>query len=194
MTESPTDAELFSQLQDGDLDALGSLYERYRPLVYRTALSITHDPEVAEDITQDCFLRLFKYADRFDIDRPLKPWLYRVTANLSYTWVTRRYRWEAPQEGVLEWARTPKEHSPEWQTEIRDIQSRVRDVVGSLSFGQYMVIVLYYLYSLSLQEIAGLLNCPVGTVKSRLYYGRENLYRQVKAGGRVTSEMLNAFA
>jgi RNA polymerase sigma factor (sigma-70 family) len=83
MSTLPTDEQLVIQLRAGDLDALGLLYERYKAPVYRTALAITSDPAAAEDILQDSFLRLHKYAHRFDITRPLKPWLYRITVNLA---------------------------------------------------------------------------------------------------------------
>ena len=77
------DSELIKQLQNGSLDALGVLYERYRHMVYRTALAITSDTEAASDLLQDVFLRLYRFADRFDSTRPLEPWLYRMTTNLT---------------------------------------------------------------------------------------------------------------
>jgi RNA polymerase sigma-70 factor (ECF subfamily) len=189
-----SDQQLVTRLQDGDLDALGVLYERYKAPVYRTALAITCDPATAEDILQDSFLRLHKYVDRFDTSRPLKPWLYRITVNLAYTCETRRKRWQSPQDGELEWIQSPEQVSPEWQLEMSDIQSRVIEAISSLCFSQCVVIVLYYLNSFSLKEIAEMLDCPVGTVKSRLYYGRENLYRYLKLGHSLTPEMLGAFS
>jgi RNA polymerase sigma-70 factor (ECF subfamily) len=77
---------------------------------------------------------------------------------------------------------------------MNDLQSKVVDAVSSLSLNQCIVIALHYLNSFSLKEIAQVLNCPVGTVKSRLYYGRENLNRNMKAGSTVTPEMLHVFA
>ncbi len=84
-----SDRELIERLQQADLDALGQLFERYRTRVYRTALAIVHEPQVAEDILQDCFLKVYLNAARIDPSRPLAPWLYRVTVNLSYTWLSR---------------------------------------------------------------------------------------------------------
>ena len=55
MADVPTEGQLITRLQSGDVDALGALYERYKTQVYRTALAITHDPSTAEDILQDCF-------------------------------------------------------------------------------------------------------------------------------------------
>jgi DNA-directed RNA polymerase specialized sigma24 family protein len=85
----PTDQELIGQLQSGSLEALGTLYDRYRAMVFRTALAITGDREAASDLLQDVFMRLYRFANHFDSQRMLEPWLYRMTANLSYSWVKR---------------------------------------------------------------------------------------------------------
>lgn len=191
--ERLTDGQLITQLQAGELDALGVLYERHKTRVYRTALAVTHDPAAAEDILQDCFLRIHKYVRSIDSSLPLEPWLYRVTVNLSYSWETRRKRWQIPLDGVIDRLTTPHHHSPEWQAETSEIHRRVIEAVVSLSFNQRIVIVLYYLNSLNLKEIAFILDCPVGTVKSRLHYGRENLYRKLEAGRKVTPEMIYEF-
>lgn len=188
-----SDGQLVSQLQAGDLDALGCLYERHKALVYRTALAVSHDSNAAEDILQDAFLRLHKYAYRVDTSLPLEPWLYRVTVNLAYSLETRRKRWHMPLENVLDRLVSPQRHSPEWQAEMNDVQSRVMDLVYSLSFNQRIVVILHYLNSLSLQEIAYILDCPVGTVKSRLHYGRENIQRKLEAGRKLTPEMVYEF-
>src|SRR5512134_2447950 len=105
LTESmtvPTDAQLIQRLCDGDLSALGTLYDRYRLLVFHTALAITHDRQSAEDILQECFLKLNTYARRIDLSLQLEPWLYRVTVNLAYTWVSRRSRWLTSIEAVID--------------------------------------------------------------------------------------------
>jgi RNA polymerase sigma-70 factor (ECF subfamily) len=187
------DGQLVAQLQAGNLEALGGLYERHKLRVYRTALAITHDPSAAEDILQDCFLRIFKYAHRIDHTLPLEPWLYRVTVNLAYSRETRRRRWQMPLDGVIDRLVSPMRTSPEWQVEMSDIHARVIEAIKSLSLNQRVVVVLYYLNSLSLKEISFVLDCPVGTVKSRLHYGRENLSRKLGAGRKLTPEMIYEF-
>jgi RNA polymerase sigma-70 factor (ECF subfamily) len=191
--ELPTDGQLIEKLQAGDLEALGILYERHKNLVYRTALAVVQDPSVAEDILQESFLRLNRYARRVDTSLPLEPWLYRVTVNQAYSWETRRRRWQIPLDGVIDYLVSPKSHSPEWRTELNQVRSEVMEALHSLSVNQRIVIVLHYLNSLSLKEIADVLDCPVGTVKSRLYYGRENLLRKLEGGRKVTPEMVYEF-
>jgi RNA polymerase sigma-70 factor (ECF subfamily) len=176
---SQVDAPLILRLQAGDLDALGELYDRYRWVVYRTALAITRDPDVAEDILQEAFLRLHAYAASVKPELPLAPWLYRVTINLSYTWFTRR-KWLAPLDEFIEKLIGPAKHHPEPTAEQRDDRETMQRAIEALPFNQRVVVILHYLNDLSLQEIAEILKCPVGTVKSRLYYARESLRQQLE--------------
>ncbi|MBI4770782.1 MAG: sigma-70 family RNA polymerase sigma factor [Chloroflexi bacterium] len=173
------DQVLISRLQAGDLEALGQLFDRHQTRVYRTALAVVGDPAAADDIAQDVFLRLHRYADRIDLSLPLAPWLYRVTVNLSCTWTARRTKWLAPLEDFIERLKAPASLAPELQAEHNDQWERVRDAISGLPMSQRVVMVLYYLNDLSLNEIAEIVACPVGTVKSRLHYGRENLRRRL---------------
>ena len=100
-TSIRTDGWLVSRVRDGDLDALGELYERHKALVYRTALAIIHDEGAADDVLQDVFLRIYTYAHRIDTTLPLEPWLYRVTVNQAYSWITRTKRWVRTVQAVL---------------------------------------------------------------------------------------------
>ncbi|MBZ0294593.1 MAG: RNA polymerase sigma factor [Anaerolineae bacterium] len=170
-----SDAELITQLRENDLSALGVLFDRYYNQVFRTAAAITHDGDVADDITQDCFLRLHRYAYRIDTSLPLAPWLYRVTVNLSYTWVSRHKKRNVSLESVVDYLMSPARQAPDHMAEHLSIRQEVRDAIRVLSFNQRVVVVLHYLNGLSLEDIAEILDCPVGTVKSRLYYARENL-------------------
>lgn len=170
-----SDGELINRLQQTDLDALGILFERYRDRVYRTALAIVRDPAVAEDILQDCFLKIYQHAQRIDTNRPLAPWLYRVTVNLSYTWLSRGKNRRTPLDNVIDRLVSPMKHAPDQLTEQTELRQNVRKAIGDLSIDQRVVVVLYYLNGLNLHDIAEILDLPVGTVKSRLYYARENL-------------------
>lgn len=175
----PSDATLIKRLQSNDLSALGTLFDRYYAQIYRTAVAITHDESVAEDITQDCFLRLHRYANRIDTSLPLAPWLYRVTVNLAYTWVTRHKKRRVSLETVVDYLMSPARNTPDQVVEVAGIQEEVRRAIAALSFNQRVVVVVHYLNGLSLEDIAQILDCPVGTVKSRLYYARENLRHQL---------------
>ena len=174
--------DLIFKLQAGDLEALGELYDRHRQTVYRTALAITGDSDAANDLLQDVFLRLFRFADHIDPQRALEPWLYRMTANLSYTWLRRDYRWLRPLEDLADWLVGTARNVPYDTVELRDDWAQVQRAVAQLPVSQRIVVVLYYLKDLSLQEIAVILDIPVGTVKSRLHYGRQSLKKMVGLG------------
>ena len=171
------------RLQDGDVQALGKLFRKHRQLVYRTALGITHDTRAAEDILQECFVRLHRYADSVDPERPLAPWLYRVTVNLAYDWSKKRRT--QPLDNILEWlSGLPNAFpAPDRRAETQETLRMVREAVADLPPIHRAVVVLFYVENLSVEEIANVMELPAGTVKSRLYYARKHLrdaliYRQ----------------
>jgi RNA polymerase sigma-70 factor, ECF subfamily len=170
----PDTRELVIKLQDGNLDVLGLLFDRYNLMVYRTAIGITCDADAAADLLQDVFLRLYRFADRMDIERPLEPWLYRMTVNLACTWVKRR-RWIHPLEDLAEWLAGEVKNSPHHLAERREEWGAIEKALRSLPLAQRTVIVLHYIHDLSVDEIAEILDIPNGTVKSRLHYARKAL-------------------
>jgi RNA polymerase sigma-70 factor (ECF subfamily) len=178
-TTNPSDHDLILKIQGGNLDALGEIYDRHRHLVFRTALAICNDPEAAADLLQDVFLRLHRFAARIDPERPLEPWLYRVTANQTYTWVKRHPRWSHPLEEIAEWLSSGVKFSPQYITEQDDESKRIQAAIAKLSLPHRVVVVMYYINDLSLHEIAEILEIPEGTVKSRLHYGRRALRNQL---------------
>lgn len=191
--ENASDRELILQIQAGSLEALGVVYDRHRRLVYRTALAITNEPEAAADLLQETFLRLYRFAGRVDPERPLEPWLYRVTTNLAYTAVKRRRNWLRPLEEIAEWIVGGRKFSPQILAEMDEEALRVQQAISSLPLSQRVVVVLYYINDLSLQEISDILGIPEGTVKSRLHYGRQALKKQLGVGSEAILEMQYEF-
>ena len=187
-------ARLIQQLQHGDLEALGKLFEQYKDMVYRTALAITRDEHVAEDILQECFVRLYTYRASVDSARPLKPWLYRVTVNLAYDWFSTK-RIAQSLDDVLEWLTgLPGVFpSPAHHTEEQEMFHMVQAVVDSLPAAHKAVIVLFYMEGLTVDEVASVLELPVGTVKSRLHYARARLRKVLSRRQRPVPEMAYEF-
>ncbi|MGD8634546.1 MAG: sigma-70 family RNA polymerase sigma factor [Anaerolineales bacterium] len=179
MTAETIDRELVLRLQKGDLDSLGDLYDRHRHLVYRTALAISGDPEMASDLLQEVFLRLNRFADHIDPERPLEPWLYRMTANLSYTWLKKRNRWLRLVRDITDRFVVDKRPSPHALAERDETWQWVRQAIMSLPIQQRLVVVLYYINDLSIQEVSEVLEIPAGTIKSRLYYARKQLKKKL---------------
>ncbi len=166
------------ELQAGSLDALGELYDRHNQMVYRTALAISGDTETAADLLQEAFLRLYRFADKIDPQRPLEPWLYRITTNLAYTWVKRR-RWMRPLEEIAEWLGGDNSAQPAQVAEKDEEWREMEAAIQTLPLAQRVVIAHYYINDCSLEEISNILDVPIGTVKSRLHYGRQALKQQL---------------
>ncbi len=180
------DRLLIARTRRGDYIAFESLYAKYKGQVYRTALAIVRDQGAAEDILQDCFIKVYTNIDRIDSSLPLVPWLYRVTVNLSYNWVTRRKRWLTPLEAVIDRLNMAPRISPEQALEENELQRVVQEAIYSLNFEQRVVLILFYLTNFSIREIAYILDVPEGTVKSRLHYGREKLRQRLLSDQRLT--------
>ena len=192
MTQDLTTRELVLRLQGGELSALGELYDRFQQLVFRTAYAITGDKDAAADLLQDVFLRFHRFIDRVDPDRQLEPWLYRMTANLACTWV-KRQRWIRPIEDLSDWLAGDARQSPAFIAEASETWGLLQASLNSLPLNQRAVIALYYINGLTLQEISEILEAPVGTIKSRLHYGRMALKREMDALGNPRAEVQYEF-
>ncbi len=174
---------LIARVQDGNIDALGLLYQRHRTQVYRTALAITHDEGLAEDILQETFLRVYRYAGSFDKTQPFEPWLYRVTINLTYSWINRAKRIMNLFQGAIEWVVSSPRQDTETVAESQEQSKILRRAIKNLPDSQRTVIILYYLEELSVSEVAYALDIAEGTVKSRLYYARKKLKKVIMDRG-----------
>jgi len=179
MTAQHTDGWLVVRIRDGDLEALGELYEKYKTMVYRAALAITFDERAAEDILQDVFLRAYTYADCLDETVTLGPWLYRVTINSAYTWTNRVKRWLYLLQDTLDRLASPSQWYPEAMVEEQEWRHMIQRAIEALPSRHRVVIVLHYLEGLSLKEIAHVTDVPEGTVKSRLHYARGKLRKTI---------------
>jgi RNA polymerase sigma-70 factor (ECF subfamily) len=157
-------------------------------------LAVTRNQQAAEDILQDTFLRLHANVDRLDGSVPIAPWLHRVTVNLSYNWHAKGRRWVHSLEGVIENLVSTAHVSPERQAQRSEMRDVVQKAINALSFNQRVVVILFYLNGFNLEEIAYILDCPVGTVKSRLHYARRNLRRWLEQEGQWQPEVAYEFS
>jgi RNA polymerase sigma-70 factor (ECF subfamily) len=174
------DGRLLDRVAAGDLQALEQLFARYQRQIYQLALGVTRDAETAEEILQDTFYRLHKHAAKLDGSLPLLPWLYRVAANLSYNQARRRHIWAEPFHALAERLFAPPWRSPEHIAEEHEVQAIVRTTLDALPPKHRAVLVLHYIHEYSVQEIAAILDCPEGTVKSRLHHARKLLKEQLE--------------
>ena len=181
LTPPTTDEpELIARAQQGDMQAFEALYHRHKMALYRTALAISGDRFLAEEILQEVFLRAYRHLPQMRTDVSPAPWLYRVMVNLTYDITARRRRKQTMLQKLADWLPTPIK-SPEKQVETQELQTMVLKAINRLEIKQRTTLVLFYLQDLSLEEIAEIMNVPVGTVKSRLYYARKKLRNTILA-------------
>jgi RNA polymerase sigma-70 factor (ECF subfamily) len=164
-----TDRDLVRRMQADDLDAFEAFFARHRGLIERTAYALVGDRQAAEEVLQDTFLRAYRHRASLRTDVSPVPWLYRVALNLCYSRLARRRLAEEPiGETTAELRdRTPE---PADLVEREELRRSVRRGVAALPEKHQLVIVLYYLHGLSLQETAATLGIRLGTTKSRIHY------------------------
>lgn len=167
--------ELIVRMQDGDLDAFEEFFNSYKRPVYATALAITRDPFLAEEILQDCFVKAYRVRDRLDPLRSPVPWLQRVTINLCYSRVSRRKALAEPITSLITNLVVDLAARPDQVAETREVLDVLQRGIDALPPKQQTAIILYYLHGYSLAEAAEIADCNVGTMKSRLHYALKAL-------------------
>ncbi len=162
---------LVERIQSGDMDAFEEFFNTYKRPVYATALAITRDPFLAEEILQDCFVTAYRVSDRLRRDVSPLPWLQRVTTNLCYTRISRRRRrLTEPLTALIVNLVADLTARPEQVVESREIIDVLQRGIDALPPKQQTAIILYYLHGYSLAEAAEIAECNVGTMKSRIHY------------------------
>ncbi len=175
--------QLIRACQDGSSEAQRELYECYKGKVYSLALYLTGDAEMAKDLTQEIFVKVFRNLRAFRFESSFSSWLYRLATNTCLN--ALRDRRSRREVGLEEVAGTPQEfdtgRSLEEQQVNQQIQRAVREAILSLKPPLRVVVVLRYVEGLSYSEIAALLSCSEGTVASRLSRAHRLLERKLKA-------------
>jgi len=163
-----SDEELMLSWQRGDREALDALVARFHAPLYRYLLRLTAHPELAEDLTQDCFVRLIGCGLLYQYPRPLRPWLYTIATNLVRSYAESAYHRHATvpyeqDDRLADPAETPHLLIGPWAD-----RDELRVALGQLSADHREVIILRYTEDFALAEIAAIVHVPVGTVKTRL--------------------------
>jgi RNA polymerase sigma-70 factor (ECF subfamily) len=153
---------------------VNSLLEDWVPRVYRFALRLTGDPGVAEELTQETFLRAWRSRSRLRDARAARVWLFRIAANIWRDQL-RRGRSPVAQAGLLEDAEPGKMPAPERQAEGREELSRALDAMAALPARQREVLHLSASEGLSIAEVAEVLGISADAAKSSLSLARKKL-------------------
>jgi len=167
--------ELVERMQSGNLDAFEEFFHAFKRPVFATALAITRDPFLAEEILQDCFVKAYRVRHRLRRDVSPLPWLQRVTTNLCYTRIARRRAITEPLTALISNLVADLTLRPDRVVESREIMEVLQRGIDSLPPKQQTAIILYYLHGYSLAQAAEIADCRVGTMKSRLHYALKAL-------------------
>ncbi len=184
MSRPPRDEEvaLILRCREGDQDAIRQLVESYQRSVYYLVYRAVGNEEDSRDITQEAFVRAIRAIDRFDITRPFRNWIFRIAGNLAIDH-HRRSKLKTISINVDEddpsGRRSPvlvdEEARPDQVHEQTWLSENLAKVVERLTPDYRTVIQLRYREQLSYEEIAGVLDIPLGTVKARLHRAHQRL-------------------
>ncbi|MEY3465666.1 MAG: RNA polymerase sigma factor RpoE [Gammaproteobacteria bacterium] len=201
MSVEETDLSLVQRAQRGDTGAFNALVVKYQHKVVKLVQRYVRNPAEAEDIAQEAFIKAYRALPRFRGDSAFYTWLYRIAINTAKNSLAARAR--SPLEFELD--RPEGEESRELQARMKDtatpealvlteeIRSTVNAAMEKLPEDLRTAIVLRELEGLSYEEIAASMDCPVGTVRSRIFRAREAIdarLREVFEGGLGRSEVL----
>jgi RNA polymerase sigma-70 factor (ECF subfamily) len=179
------DEVLLRRSSQGDEDAFTALYRRHQASLFRFALRMTGNTWAAEEIVQDVFMTLVRDPKKYDVARgSLGAFLYGVTRNRVMKHLERSPRdlplLENMENGHAVLPQMIDSATPAHWAEIGERRARVRDAVLELPVEFRETIVLCLLEELTYEEAAALLECPVGTVRSRLHRGRALLLAKLE--------------
>lgn len=179
-----TDEELVALSAAGDVDSFNQLIIRWERPIYALAYRVLGREEDARDVCQDTFLRAYRALPGFKGQAKFSSWLYRIALNLCRDWIRRRRRTPVSQmpddvdPSELATRSGPVE-TIEDLVARRELRAVVERAMGSLSEEQRTAIILKEYHGLTFQEIAELTECPLSTVKTRLYQGLVVLRREL---------------
>ena len=184
-----SDAEILAQVAAGDIDAYGKIVGRYRGRLYNFVFRFVSDRETAEDIVQETFLRAFRKRKEYRAIANFSTWLFTIAGNLAKSELRRRKRWrlfslhrDDDSETGIE---LPDEtYRPDKVAESSLADDQIHDAIASLPENYRQVILLRDVEGMAYQEIAEIVDCPVGTVKSRVNRARLKLQQKLKNEGR----------
>jgi RNA polymerase sigma-70 factor (ECF subfamily) len=167
----PSDRELLLRLRNGEVGAFDAIFDKYRRGILAYVLGITHDRQLAEDITQECFVELVKHREKVDPKRGMNGWLYRVARNRAID-VIRHRKFELPTEDTILIAHAEEDEAapaPHLALSAKEAQAEMEAALQKLSPAERELLVLRFYGDLTFKEIARIMKRPLGTVlwKSR---------------------------
>lgn len=172
------EAELIERSRKGDSEAFGILVERYQRRVVGVALAVVHNQDDAIELAQETFIRAYENLSKFESRSSFSTWLYRIAANLAIDFWRREGRHVVlhGEDADNEISRLASAHGDSFKEVSRsELSERLKQALEELTPEHRAVILLREVEGLSYDEISEVLQCPRGTVMSRLHYARDHL-------------------
>ena len=187
--EADADLVVVRQVQAGDVAAFDRLISKYRERVFGIVYNMTSNREDAADLTQDTFIKAFQSIQRFGGQSSFFTWLYRIAVNSTLSHLRKsRLRPFFSLEGIdadepvsreIVAALTDKT-GVDRDSYVRELQEKLNEAMQKLSITHRTVVTLFEIDGLSHQEIAEVMGCSVGTVRSRLHYAKQLLQSELQ--------------
>ena len=180
----PTDeVALVRSAKNGDLEAYDQLVRLYRERIYATIYHMTSNHEDANDLAQESFIKAFQALKSFKGGSSFYTWLYRIAVNKTINFLKQRKNRIQMSLNDLDFN---AEHNPDLvalisdktprrEADLRELQEKLNEALLRLSEPHRLVVVLHDVQGLSHDEIAKVMDCNIGTVRSRLFYARQQL-------------------
>lgn len=181
--EADADLRLVRQIQAGEVAAFDALVQKYRERIFGVVYNLTSHREDAADLTQETFIKAFQGIGRFQGSSSFFSWLYRIAINATLSHL-RRHKLrrffsleklvdEDHNAEVIQSLATGSDSDKE--SLVKELQEKLNEAFQKLSFKHRTVVTLFEIDQLSHQEIAEIMECSVGTVRSRLHYAKQQL-------------------
>lgn len=188
MTERDVDAELVARVQRGDKQAFDLLVLKYQRKIMRLLSRMIRDQAEIEDVAQESFIKAYRALPQFRGDSAFYTWLYRIAINTARNWLAQNSRRpSAPSAYESEEGETFDEtdnltdsSNPESEMASRQIAETVNKAMNDLPEELRNAIVMREIDGMSYEDIAQSMNCPIGTVRSRIFRAREAIATRLR--------------
>ncbi|MCL1860711.1 MAG: RNA polymerase sigma factor RpoE [Proteobacteria bacterium] len=185
MSDREIDQQLVERVQSGDKQAFGLLVSKYQRKLHRLLARLVRDPAEVEDLTQEAFIKAYRALGAFRGESAFYTWLYRIGINTAKNHIAAQTR-RVPVLGGMDAvemegaAHLSDLDTPERQLMTRQIALTVEEAMSGLPDELREAIALRELEGLSYEDIANVMNCPVGTVRSRIFRAREAIAARLR--------------
>ncbi len=186
MSTDTSDSQLVKRVQAGEKDAFDLLVLKYQHKIVNLVMRYVRDPEQALDITQEAFIKAYRALPRFRGDSAFYTWLYRIAVNTAKNHLAAQRRrpmdveldLQDPEQYDLH-AKLKETDTPEGVTLGNELKETVERAIAALPEDLRTAIILRELEGMSYEEIAQTMECPVGTVRSRIFRARDAIGKKV---------------